>query len=417
MAESASLPAGYPLYWPEEWPRTPSMTRRRSRYEVTFTQAREHAISGASKWAARGWQTASGRWGPQVVVSSNLALRLDGLPLAGAREPKEDPGVALWWIDSKKREVRVVACDMWRTTRRPMADCQFVCWDPDDSSEDEAKPAWKRAYDWQTAPFLSDQDFGRAAELFAARVHSDWDYPEEIEIFVKNAGTGEIRFVRVSSEPDVQFSAELDENESNARLLMYRFTALARAALEHRPRPWNWQQLRRERLHPEEAEAQRVARAKAAFERIDGRCPWPAGQAPKSWDLVSWPDWVPDQVRESVLGWSRLPSDYENTFLCNGVQPKLGEVVTFSPYGRNAEFVTGRYVGTYNQQGYCVTKDGTVYQGSALTCGPEKIAEMAAANRLARAREAVEAALKGASIEMLQRALHALSPAEVTAHG
>lgn len=54
------------------------------------------------------------------MVSSNLPLRLDGLPLAGAREPREDPGIALWWVERKTGATRVLACDMWLTTRENM---------------------------------------------------------------------------------------------------------------------------------------------------------------------------------------------------------------------------------------------------------------------------------------------------------
>lgn len=45
-----------------------------------------------------------------VVVSSNLALRNDGLPRSGQREP-EDPGVAVYWGTGKK--ARCMAVDRY----------------------------------------------------------------------------------------------------------------------------------------------------------------------------------------------------------------------------------------------------------------------------------------------------------------
>lgn len=46
-----------------------------------------------------------------VVVSTNIALRRDGLPLAGQRTP-DDPGVAVYFT-YKKRQM-CFACDRWR---------------------------------------------------------------------------------------------------------------------------------------------------------------------------------------------------------------------------------------------------------------------------------------------------------------
>jgi hypothetical protein len=94
----------YPLTWPEGWPRRPSHQRSPSRYEVTFLKARDHL--------ARQLELAGAR---NVVISTNVPLRRDGLPLANMREP-EDSGVAIYW-DDRKRRPRVIACDSWRTVR------------------------------------------------------------------------------------------------------------------------------------------------------------------------------------------------------------------------------------------------------------------------------------------------------------
>lgn len=94
----------HPLTWPEGWPRCPSYKRESSRYEVTFLKARDHLV--------RQIELAGGR---DIVISTNVPLRRDGLPLANMAEPK-DPGVAAYWTDRKKKP-RVIACDHWRKVR------------------------------------------------------------------------------------------------------------------------------------------------------------------------------------------------------------------------------------------------------------------------------------------------------------
>jgi hypothetical protein len=92
----------YPLAWPDGWPRTRAPAA--GSYKVTFLQARDHL--------ANQLKLARGR---DVVISTNVPLRRDGLPLANMAEPK-DPGVAAYWTD-KKGKPRVCACDHWRTVR------------------------------------------------------------------------------------------------------------------------------------------------------------------------------------------------------------------------------------------------------------------------------------------------------------
>jgi hypothetical protein len=94
----------YPLTWPDGWPRRKSYQRNGSKYEVTFMRARDELVRELGAGRAR-----------HVVISSNIPLRRDGLPLANMREP-EDPGVAVYW-DDKQGKARVIACDVWRTVR------------------------------------------------------------------------------------------------------------------------------------------------------------------------------------------------------------------------------------------------------------------------------------------------------------
>lgn len=94
----------YPLCWPDGWPRRKSYQRNRSRYEVTFARARDELQR----------ELAAGRC-KHIVISTNVPLRRDGIPLANMREP-EDPGVAVYW-DDKNGKARVIACDVWSTVR------------------------------------------------------------------------------------------------------------------------------------------------------------------------------------------------------------------------------------------------------------------------------------------------------------
>lgn len=90
----------YPLQWPAGWPRV--RTRQRARYKVSLAQARDELLSDLRRLHARG-----------VVVSSNVPLRRDGLPLAlQGSVDLPDPGVAVYWTDEKNRP-RVIACDCW----------------------------------------------------------------------------------------------------------------------------------------------------------------------------------------------------------------------------------------------------------------------------------------------------------------
>jgi hypothetical protein len=105
---SSNTIEAYPLAWPVGWPRRESWRRSASRYEVEFAKARDHLLNELRLSHAR-----------DVVISSNVPLRRDGLPLANMREPS-DPGVAVYWTGHGKggaSEPRVIACDVWRTVR------------------------------------------------------------------------------------------------------------------------------------------------------------------------------------------------------------------------------------------------------------------------------------------------------------
>lgn len=105
----------YPLCWPAGRPRTVASRRSRSR----FHEKRQ----GEWGWTKEGITLASARdglfeelrrlGGKRVVLSTNLQLRLDGLPRSGQRQP-DDPGAAVYFhTDNGKSRQLCFACDRW----------------------------------------------------------------------------------------------------------------------------------------------------------------------------------------------------------------------------------------------------------------------------------------------------------------
>lgn len=89
----------YPLYWPENRPRTEAWKRERSRFKTGFGAAIREVVDELGRLGAR-----------SPVVSTNVALRRDGLPLASAKRVN-DPGVAVYFTYKGKQTC--FACDRW----------------------------------------------------------------------------------------------------------------------------------------------------------------------------------------------------------------------------------------------------------------------------------------------------------------
>lgn len=94
----------YPLCWPINRKRTDRWGRERARFDMSFARARDEIV--------RQVQLLSGRYpDPALVISTNIALRRDGLPLANQRQP-DDPGVAIYF--TYKKRPMCFACDRWQ---------------------------------------------------------------------------------------------------------------------------------------------------------------------------------------------------------------------------------------------------------------------------------------------------------------
>lgn len=93
--------AAFPLYWPLDHPR--SERRKSSAFQVDFATARSHLMDQLRLLGAR-----------ELVLSTNIPIRRDGLPSVPDREPV-DPGVAVYF--TRKGKPYVIACDQFERIR------------------------------------------------------------------------------------------------------------------------------------------------------------------------------------------------------------------------------------------------------------------------------------------------------------
>lgn len=92
----------YPLQWPAGWPRTPAHKRQRSRFQPNGLADEAMSI----RWELE-------RLGARYpVVSTNIALRRDGLPYSNQKRP-DDPGVAVYF--ELEGRAQCIPCDRWKT--------------------------------------------------------------------------------------------------------------------------------------------------------------------------------------------------------------------------------------------------------------------------------------------------------------
>lgn len=114
-----------PLAWPVGWKRTPNGSRVRARFGKKTMATSSYTPPGGSpeRYAVkssisiaegvarvRAELSRMGIRDDNIVINSNLELRLDGMPRSGQREP-DDPGVAVYWRD--RGETRCMAIDQY----------------------------------------------------------------------------------------------------------------------------------------------------------------------------------------------------------------------------------------------------------------------------------------------------------------
>ncbi len=92
----------YPLYWPEGWPRAQA-------HHVKHARFGDHSVAEGRRVVADQVRLFGGN---NLIISSNLELRLDGNPRSNQKQPT-DRGVAIFF---KRRDQDVaLACDIYTT--------------------------------------------------------------------------------------------------------------------------------------------------------------------------------------------------------------------------------------------------------------------------------------------------------------
>jgi len=116
----------FPLSWPSGWRRTPGASRLRAKFgQAGYRQGTD----GSQQYMGRQALTVSQSLGRlqleldrlgarDILVSTNVELRLDGLPRSGRNAP-EDPGAAVYF--KLKGKPRCLACDKWRSVADNLA--------------------------------------------------------------------------------------------------------------------------------------------------------------------------------------------------------------------------------------------------------------------------------------------------------
>lgn len=92
----------YPLYWPEGWPRTEPYKQKRAQFkDRSVSVGRRFLVDEIQRFG-----------GSELIISSNLELKLDGTPRSNQRQPV-DRGVAIFF--KRKGVDMALACDVYTT--------------------------------------------------------------------------------------------------------------------------------------------------------------------------------------------------------------------------------------------------------------------------------------------------------------
>ncbi len=104
--------SAYPLQWPEGWPRTGHFMRHHGKFSTRRNSRMAQDLSvadGVERVLLELSRFGIGR--EDIVISTNLRTRLDGLPRSDQKAP-DDPGVAVYW-ETRKGQRKVMAIDQY----------------------------------------------------------------------------------------------------------------------------------------------------------------------------------------------------------------------------------------------------------------------------------------------------------------
>lgn len=111
-----SAPTRYPLAWPEGWKRMPSYLRKNATFSrngkaLTVFDGVQRVLDELERLGVHQ---------DDVIVSTNLQTRLDGLPRSNQGRPG-DPGVCVYWQKSAKEPMRCMAVDRYNEVQDNLA--------------------------------------------------------------------------------------------------------------------------------------------------------------------------------------------------------------------------------------------------------------------------------------------------------
>lgn len=114
----------YPLQWPIGWKRTEPARRAYSRFSTTRRsdygpRKDDITVSVAVQRVLLELQR-MGVSRDDIVISTNVPVRLDGMPRSDAKRPV-DPGAAAYWIDPFNNARRCIAIDLYTTVEGNIA--------------------------------------------------------------------------------------------------------------------------------------------------------------------------------------------------------------------------------------------------------------------------------------------------------
>lgn len=110
------IPAS-PLQWPDGWKRTPPYLRTHATFGTkapsfgSYQAKKPLTIADGTQRVLAELQRMGVRQ-ENLVITSNLQLRQDGLPRSGQPAPK-DPGVAVYWLERKGDTPKCMAIDRY----------------------------------------------------------------------------------------------------------------------------------------------------------------------------------------------------------------------------------------------------------------------------------------------------------------
>jgi len=93
----------HPLTWPEGQSRTPRWMRQSSsKFRTSFAKARDQLLAELRRLGVEDDE--------DVILSTEIPTRLDGLPYANRAPTSDDPGVAVYWT-ARDGKPMAMACD------------------------------------------------------------------------------------------------------------------------------------------------------------------------------------------------------------------------------------------------------------------------------------------------------------------